>query len=124
MTRIKCKKCGNNTFKNEEIYNNNGLLEAISLICSKCGEVMILPFKKEQEFRQKLRDKQNNNCFTCGKENPRTLHHRDSNPNNNSENNLVLICGKCHKKLNRIRDVIRTAKSEFRDEIMVYIKTL
>ena len=121
---LKCKRCGiDNAFKVEEIYTKNGLLNGMSLICSNCGEVIILPVEKEQEFRLKIRAKQNNKCFTCGKENPRTLHHRDSDSENNSEDNLVLLCGKCHKKLNRVRDMLRDAKPMLQKEIMRYLKT-
>lgn len=121
---LKCKGCGvDNAFKVEEIYNKNGLLDGVSIICANCGEVVILPVKKEQEFRLKIRAKQDNKCFTCDKENPRTIHHRDSDSDNNSEDNLVLLCGKCHKKLNRIRDMIRDAKPMLQKEIMLYLKT-
>ena len=116
---LKCKKCGNNTFHTEEMYSKNGLLEGVSQICTKCGEVIILPFKKEQEFRQELREKQDNKCFTCKKENPRTLHHRGSNPNN-----MALVCGKCHRKLNKIKDIMESAKPELRKEIIFYLKSL
>lgn len=79
--------------------------------------------EKEQEFRLKIRAKQNNKCFTCEKENPRTIHHRDSDSDNNSEANLVLMCGKCHKKLNRVRDMLKDAKPMLQKEIVRYLKT-
>ena len=121
---LKCKRCGvDNAFKIEAMFSKYGLLDGVSLICSRCGEVMILPIRMEQEFRRKIRERQDNKCFTCGKENPRTIHHRDSNSDNNSEDNLVLLCGKCHKKLNRVRDIIRGAKPTLQKEIMLYLKT-
>ena len=121
---LKCEKCGNDTFKNEERYSSNGLLESIIAICTKCGKVKVLPFKKEQEFRHDLRERQENKCFTCDKENPRTLHHRDSNPDNRSNGNLVLICGKCHRKLNRVKDILRSASPGLAKEILQYSKTV
>jgi len=122
---LKCKKCElDNAFKVEEMFTKNGLLNGVTLICSSCGEVVILPVEKEQEFRLKIRAKQNNKCLTCDKENPGTLHHRDSNNKNNSEDNLVLMCGKCHRKLNRVRDLIRDSKPMLQKEIMRYLKTV
>jgi len=122
---LKCKGCGiDNAFKVEEMFNKNGLLDGVSIICSKCGEVSILPVKKEHEFRLKIRTKQDNKCFTCGKENPRTIHHRDSDSDNNSEDNLVLLCGKCHRKINRVKDIISSAKPELAREIILTLKTI
>lgn len=45
-------------------------------------------------------------CQDCGSDKKLQVHHIDSNPTNNSESNLVLLCKECHAK--RHRDIGET----------------
>lgn len=44
-------------------------------------------------------DKFNNECAICGTKEGLHIHHKDQNPKNNQINNLILLCGVCHKKI-------------------------
>jgi hypothetical protein len=120
---LRCRNCRReSTFHVEEMFNTYGLLEGVLVICANCGDVMVLPLRKENEIRQKIREKQNDKCFTCGKENPHTIHHRDSDPKNNSEDNLILLCGSCHKSIHRVRNSLRGATPKLKREIFRYLR--
>jgi hypothetical protein len=120
---LRCKSCRKeSTFAVEEIFNTYGLLEGVLVICANCGDVMVLPIKKESELRQKIREKQGNRCFTCGKEDPHQIHHRDSDSKNNSEDNLILLCGKCHKSIHRVKNSLRDASPKLKSEIFRYLR--
>jgi hypothetical protein len=65
----------------------------------------------------KMRQMLGNKCEFCGVENHSTrigwngekitvvltVHHKDHNPKNNSRDNLLLLCQKCHMKMNFLR---------------------
>lgn len=40
----------------------------------------------------------NRECVICGAKEGLHIHHKDKNPQNNSPENLVVLCGVCHKK--------------------------
>lgn len=40
----------------------------------------------------------NNKCVICDKEEGLHIHHKDNNPQNNLPENLIVLCGVCHKK--------------------------
>jgi 5-methylcytosine-specific restriction endonuclease McrA len=40
----------------------------------------------------------NNECAVCGKTEGLHIHHKDEDSSNNQVNNLVVLCGVCHKK--------------------------
>lgn len=44
-------------------------------------------------------------CEVCGSTTNIDVHHKDSNPNNNDENNLLLVCRRCHMKIHRQKSV-------------------
>lgn len=120
---LRCKRCKReSTFAIEEMFNIYGLLEGVLVICANCGDVMVLPIKKENELRQKIREKQNNKCFTCGKEGPHQIHHRDSDPKNNSEDNLVLLCSRCHKSIHRVKTSLQDASPKLKKEIFHHLR--
>jgi hypothetical protein len=120
---LKCKSCRKeSSFHVEEMFNTYGLLEGVLVICANCGDVMVLPIKKENELRQKIREKQGDRCFTCGKENPTQIHHRDSDPKNNSEDNLILLCGRCHKSIHRVKTSLKNATPKLKREIFRYLR--
>lgn len=52
----------------------------------------------------KIRNERNHTCEGCGQVgnvpfNPLTVHHIDYCPENNGDNNLLLLCAKCHLRL-------------------------
>ncbi len=40
----------------------------------------------------------NNKCVICDREEGLHIHHKDNNPKNNLPENLIVLCGVCHKK--------------------------
>jgi hypothetical protein len=44
-------------------------------------------------------EKYNNECAICGSKEGLHIHHKDHNPENNTINNLIVLCGVCHKKI-------------------------
>lgn len=40
----------------------------------------------------------NNKCIICDKDEGLHIHHKDNNPQNNNIENLIVLCGVCHKK--------------------------
>lgn len=51
-----------------------------------------------EEEKDMIFDKFDNECAVCGKKEGLHIHHKDENPSNNQINNLVVLCGVCHKK--------------------------
>ena len=41
----------------------------------------------------------NNKCVICDTEEGLHIHHKDNNPKNNQMDNLIVLCGVCHKKV-------------------------
>ena len=57
-----------------------------------------------EEEKEMIFDKFNTECVICGKKEGLHIHHKDENSSNNQINNLVVLCGVCHKKTHmRIR---------------------
>jgi len=52
-----------------------------------------------QEKKEDILRKFNSKCAICGKEEGLHIHHKDSNPKNNQLDNLIVLCGVCHKKI-------------------------
>jgi hypothetical protein len=48
--------------------------------------------------REDILRKFNNKCIICDKEEGLHIHHKDNNPQNNLPENLIVLCGVCHKK--------------------------
>jgi len=53
----------------------------------------------DNEFRESIFNKFNNECAVCGAKEGLHIHHKDENPSNNQINNLIVLCGVCHKKV-------------------------
>jgi len=51
------------------------------------------------EKREDILNKFDNKCFLCGRDEGLHIHHKDNNPQNNGSDNLVVLCGVCHKKV-------------------------
>ena len=51
------------------------------------------------EERDMILNKFGNRCAVCGKEEGLHIHHKDGNPKNNNMNNVIVLCGVCHKKI-------------------------
>lgn len=52
-----------------------------------------------EEEKESILDKFNNECAICGQSEGLHIHHKDKNPNNNKISNLIVLCGVCHKKI-------------------------
>uniref|UniRef100_A0A6M3XWP1 Putative homing endonuclease n=1 Tax=viral metagenome TaxID=1070528 RepID=A0A6M3XWP1_9ZZZZ len=57
-----------------------------------------------REIRDRIKFLRNYTCEGCGQvgsrvRNPLTVHHIDYNPRNNLDANLLLLCAKCHLRL-------------------------
>ena len=50
-------------------------------------------------FKESIFDKFNNECAICGVKEGLHIHHKDENSSNNQINNLIVLCGVCHKKV-------------------------
>lgn len=63
--------------------------------------------RKEASFKIKryIKDKFNNRCVFCGNNEKIIIHHIDNNSFNNIENNLQLVCRKCHYKIHFKKEV-------------------
>lgn len=48
------------------------------------------------KMKSELKEKYENKCAYCGKEEKLNVHHIDGNPLNNTESNLIVLCEKCH----------------------------
>ena len=44
-------------------------------------------------------NKFNNECSICSRKEGLHIHHKDHNPSNNRIDNLIVLCGVCHKKI-------------------------
>jgi len=53
-----------------------------------------IPLDKREDVLRKF----NNECAICRKKEGLHIHHKDENPQNNQIDNLVVLCGVCHKK--------------------------
>lgn len=51
------------------------------------------------DLKEAIYSKYNNECAVCGAKEGLHVHHKDDNPKNNKINNLILLCGVCHKKI-------------------------
>lgn len=49
--------------------------------------------------KESIFDKFNNQCAVCNAKEGLHIHHKDNNPENNKTDNLVVLCGVCHKKV-------------------------
>lgn len=75
------------------------------------GGISYEPYGKEfnKELKELVREKYNRICRYCGKseielKTKLCVHHIDYNKKNNSPNNLLPLCNKCHSKTNRNRE--------------------
>jgi hypothetical protein len=57
-----------------------------------------------EDKKEAIFEKYNNQCAICDNTEGLHLHHKDNNPSNNKINNLIVLCGVCHKKIHmRVR---------------------
>lgn len=57
-----------------------------------------------KDISERIRYQRNYTCEGCSQvgsrvHNPLTVHHIDYNPQNNADSNLLLLCAKCHLRL-------------------------
>ncbi len=52
-----------------------------------------------EKDKEMIFSKFNNECAICGIKEGLNIHHKDHNPSNNRMNNLIVLCGVCHKKI-------------------------
>lgn len=62
------------------------------------GDVKTKRIILTEEEKDMVFGKFNNECAVCRKTEGLHIHHKDENPSNNQMNNLVVLCGVCHKK--------------------------
>ena len=59
-----------------------------------------------EKLRKEIRERDNNECQICGSGYKLNVHHifyaTPDDENNNSSDNLVTLCGKCHYRIHRI----------------------
>lgn len=73
------------------------------------------------EISLTIRGERNYTCEGCGQygsrpRNPLTVHHVDYNPQNNAGSNLLLLCAKCHLRLQQgiIPSLLQERKGQLR----------
>ena len=59
--------------------------------------------KWSEVVRKAIRDR-DKVCKLCGKQNLLVVHHIDWNKKHSTEDNLILLCRKCHYKVHRNKD--------------------
>ena len=52
-----------------------------------------------EKDKELIFNKFNNECAICSGKEGLHIHHKDHNPSNNRMNNLIVLCGVCHKKI-------------------------
>ena len=52
-----------------------------------------------EDLRREIFSKYNYECAVCSNKEGLHIHHKDKNSDNNSEDNLILLCSVCHKKV-------------------------
>ena len=52
-----------------------------------------------EELKEMIYSKFENKCAVCNKDEGLHIHHKDKNPSNNRLDNLIILCGVCHKKI-------------------------
>jgi len=80
--------------------------------------------KRALETREKVLKIQKGRCVYCGQvfsEARPTNHHRDHNQNSNYEDNIVVCCAKCHRKMNTVETIFLSASDRLRQEIVYSI---
>jgi len=65
-------------------------------------------------------------CEECGSTIQLVIHHKDGNPNNNDEENLALLCRRCHKRkhphINPLKRAVHNRKTLGRKKkVIIYL---
>lgn len=120
-----CKICGETIKWNQTFCSTNCAAEfkkvpIVSENCEFCGEPFYTKinsknsfcsrdcydlFRKDKKlenknnYRDKIRNKYSNQCIICNSFDSLRIHHIDTNHRNNSEDNLILLCEKCHRMI-------------------------
>jgi len=68
------------------------------------GKIKTKRIELNTEEKEAIFSKFNNKCAICSKVEGLHIHHKDKNPRNNRIDNLIVLCGVCHKKIHmRVR---------------------
>jgi 6-pyruvoyltetrahydropterin/6-carboxytetrahydropterin synthase len=117
-----CRKCGkdikwNQMFCSTECANSRRIILKVEDICLKCNKVFYKPATSSQKFcceecyreykhdnkKENLSEyilkKYNYSCILCGSTENIRVHHIDGNRENNTEENLGVVCESCHRKI-------------------------
>jgi len=120
-----CKCCGNPIKWNQAFCSVKCAAEfkktpIISVNCEYCGEAFYTKITSKARFcsrqcaskvcknkkltnknnyRDKIRNKYGNQCAICNSFESLRVHHLDENHRNNTEENLILLCESCHRKI-------------------------
>lgn len=118
----KCRRCGktiawNKTFCSRQCANKYSSNPLVPVKCRECGELFYRSITSSQIFcsrncydssrnntsiskrRESIINKYDNKCAICGRFENLRIHHIDTNNKNNEEDNLILLCEKCHRKI-------------------------
>jgi len=79
---------------------------------------------KALRIRGKVLEIQKSRCGYCSQVlsiEEATNHHRDHNQKNNYEDNIVVSCDRCHKKMNTVETIFISASDRLRQEIVYSI---
>lgn len=98
---LKCDYCGKNFIRRKsEIKNTN--YHYCNIICSNKHKAQFLITEESKNYRLKAFQNYPHKCACCGyEEDERILevHHIDSNRDNNTIENLIILCPNCHRKI-------------------------
>jgi hypothetical protein len=104
---VKCVYCGKEIFRSQKDIDKN--ISGFFYCSKECGNKHKNQLRKEngeweksKNYRLKALENYEHKCLCCGwNEDERILevHHIDGNRNNNSVNNLCILCPTCHRKI-------------------------
>ena len=100
---LKCKTCGKELTQKRF---SSGVLESPSMLKRRkyCDRVCMAKAQMKDtcssvsHSRMKSASTAKDSCEICGAMGKLHVHHKDSNPRNNSASNLMTLCSSCHRR--------------------------
>ena len=107
---IECENCGLHVYYTFKIRDaKSDKLLKVCKMCSLDIRNKNLDWEGRAEENKRVaiseKDKElifnkfNNECAICSRKEGLHIHHKDHNPSNNRMDNLIVLCGVCHKKI-------------------------
>lgn len=100
---INCSYCGKEIKRLQSVVNKtNSGFNYCSRECGNKHKASLLKRNDSTAYRRNAFDYYEPKCAICGYDDEIELlevHHKDENRNNNSLDNLIILCPICHKKL-------------------------